>query len=227
MSARIAIVVGGKGGVGSTTLCVEFALASVKRKQTVALIDADLAARRSIAVLLDEVRTLDAARSSANIATATAQGMTLVEMTSTIDGAFTITPQDADFVATSVIELHEVVFVDAPQPYAAALRQLVTRAQLFVLVVEPSILGVTGARAAQLELAKFGIPASHIAYVINARDARPAVSRRTGAALRSHRRDTTGQRPALRQGHRDGPRRHQPDGSRHRLPFAVDDRPDR
>jgi pilus assembly protein CpaF len=178
MNARVVIVVGGKGGAGSTTLCVELAQASVNRRKSVALIDADLAARRSMAVLMDEVPALDAGRAGANIATATAQGMTLVEMTSTIDGAFTITPRDAELMAIDVVQKHDVVFADAPQPYAAALRPLVSRAQLFVLLIEPSILGVTGARAAQIELAKFGIPASHIAHVINAREPRPAISRR-------------------------------------------------
>ena len=177
MSAKVTIVVGGKGGCGATSLCVDFAKASIRRGSTVALVDADLAARRAVAVLLDDVRALDAARSGANISTATMQGMTVVEMTATIDGAFTITPSDADHVATSLLEMHDAVFVDAPQPYAAALRALVMRAQLFVLVVEPSLLGLTGARAAQMELAKFGVPADHVAVVINARDLRPSVSR--------------------------------------------------
>ena len=178
MSARVAVVLGGKGGAGATTLCVEFAKAAVKRRQRVALVDGDLAARRSSAVILDEIRALDAARSTANISTATVQGMTMVEMTSTIDGAFTITPHDADLVAASVLECHDVVFVDAPQPYAAALRPLITRAYVFILVVEPSLLGVTGARAAQLELAKFGVPISQIVVVTNARDPRATTSKR-------------------------------------------------
>ncbi len=178
MSGRVVVVVGGKGGVGATTLAVELARASVKRRQTVAIVDGDLAARRSTAVVLEAVRALDAARASANISTTVVQGLTVVEMTSTIDGAFTITPSDAELVATSVIELHDVVFVDAPQPYAAALRALVMRAHVFVLVVEPSVLGVTGARAVQVELAKFGVLPSQIVLVTNTRDGRGAASKR-------------------------------------------------
>ena len=186
MSARVAVVVGGKGGVGATTLAIEFARASARRKQSVALVDGDLAARRSTAVLLDAVRTLDIARATANISTAVVDGMTVVEMTSSIDGAFTITPNDAELVAMSLLEMHDVIFVDAPQPYAAALRALVMRAHVFILVVEPSLLGVTGARAAQVELAKFGVPPSQVVLVTNARDARPTTSKRDiEAALQS------------------------------------------
>ena len=178
MSARVAIVIGGKGGVGATTLTVEFARASLKRNLKVAIVDGDLAARRSTGVLLDVIRDLDEARSSGNISTASVRGLTVVEMTATIDGAFTITPADAELVAISLLEMHDVVFVDAPQPYAAALRSLVMKASIFILVVEPSLLGVTGARAVQVELSKFGVSASQIVVVTNGREERSTVTRR-------------------------------------------------
>jgi Flp pilus assembly CpaF family ATPase len=178
MSARVVVVVGGKGGAGATTLTVDLARAAAKRKQRVAVVDGDLAARRSMAVVLNAVGALDAARASGNISMVPAEGLTVVEMTATIDGAFTITPADAELMTASVVDLHERVFVDAPQPYAAALRSMIVRGHVFVLVVEPSLLGVTGARAVQLELARFGLAPGQVVIISNAREGRTAVSKR-------------------------------------------------
>src|SRR5581483_3585269 len=74
-----------------------------------------------------------------------------------------------------VRETTELVLVDAPQPYAAAVRPFVVNAAHFIIVVEPSLLGVTSARAVQTELAKFGIPASRVYLVLNQRDTRNVI----------------------------------------------------
>ena len=175
MNADVTVVIGAKGGCGATTLCTEAASRLASRVRT-ALVDGDLVARRATAVLLDKVRALDAARTTANLASITDGNLTLVELTASFDGGFTIRPPEVEALAADIVEAGATVVVDAPQPFAAAVRPFVTLARRFVLVVEPSILGVTSARVAQFELARFGVPAERIDLVSVVRDARTALS---------------------------------------------------
>ncbi len=75
----VALFIGSKGGSGTTTLCTELAQA-MKATGNVALVDADLTGRRSIAVVLEAVRSLDAARTDAEISSVRADGITVVEL---------------------------------------------------------------------------------------------------------------------------------------------------
>ena len=59
--SRIAVFIGSKGGAGTTTLCRELAR-TLREDGNIALVDADLTGRRSIALLFDIVRSLDTAR---------------------------------------------------------------------------------------------------------------------------------------------------------------------
>ncbi len=93
MNANVAIVIGAKGGAGATTLCVD-AISRLSKNADVALVDGDLVARRAIAVLLDKVRALDGARTTPNIASIDDGRLTVVELTATFDGGFTIKPPD-------------------------------------------------------------------------------------------------------------------------------------
>ena len=175
MKGTIAIVVGAKGGVGASTLCVEL-IRILREGKACGLVDADFSGRRSIAVLTDSVRNFDAGRIGGNLASATILGdVAGIEFTASIDGAFTLMPDQVAGILGDVRDTTEFVLVDSPQPYAAAVRPFVVNAAHFIVVVEPTLLGVTSARAVQTELARFGIPASRVYLVLNQRDAKAAV----------------------------------------------------
>ncbi len=98
-------------------------------------------------------------------------------MAASIHEGFTIKSDRIDeFFATSLQE-SQVVIVDAPQPFAAAVRPFAVRATGMIIVVEPTLLGVTGARAMQHELHKFGVPAHRMRFVLSTAHPRPEVSR--------------------------------------------------
>ncbi len=183
MTSTVSIVIGSKGGAGATTLCVE-AMQLLARRTDVALVDGDLVGRRAMAVLLDKVRALDAARGTPNIAAVEDGRATLVELTATLHGGFTIKPSDVQVIASELAERKSNIIVDASQPFAAAVRPFVTMAGRFVLVIEPSVLGITSARITQLELQRFGIAPERLELVTVSRDLRTALPRgRVEAAL--------------------------------------------
>ncbi|MEA2690356.1 MAG: pilus assembly protein CpaE cpaF, tadA [Candidatus Eremiobacteraeota bacterium] len=175
MRGTIAVVVGAKGGVGATTLCVEL-IRIMRESKACGLVDADFSGRRCVAVLTDSVRSFDGGRIGGNLSSATIlNDVAGIEFTASIDGAFTLMPDMVAGILGDVRDTTEFVLVDAPQPYAAAVRPFVVNAAHFIVVVEPTLLGVTSARAVQTELARFGIPASRVYLVLNQRDARAAV----------------------------------------------------
>jgi len=175
MKGTIAVVVGAKGGVGATTLCVEL-IRVLRETKACGLVDADFSGRRCAAVLTDSVRNFDSGRIGGNLASATIlNDVAGIEFTASIDGAFTLMPDHVAGILNDVRETTDFVIVDSPQPYAAAVRPFVVHAAHFIVVVEPTLLGVTSARAVQTELARFGIPASRVYLVLNQRDARAAV----------------------------------------------------
>ncbi len=163
----IALFVGSKGGVGATTLCCELAR-TMGQRGNVALVDADLTGRRSIAVLFEAMRTLDAARVGSPISRVRAAGISLVELADRYDAAFTLEPDAVEAFAEEMAGFNAVV-VDAPQPFAAAARPFLVRAKRFFLVLEPTLLGIAGAQTLYADLLRFGIPAARIAAVSNAR----------------------------------------------------------
>jgi septum site-determining protein MinD len=175
VKGTIAVVVGAKGGVGATTLCVEL-IRVLRETKACGLVDADFSGRRCVAVLTDSVRNFDSGRIGGNLASATIlNDVAGIEFTASIDGAFTLMPDHVAGILNDVRDTTEFVLVDSPQPYAAAVRPFVVHAAHFLVVVEPTLLGVTSARAVQTELARFGIPASRVYLVLNQRDARAAV----------------------------------------------------
>jgi len=176
MKAIVAIVVGSKGGAGATSLCVEAATHLGKRVE-VAIVDGDLVGRRAPAVLLDKVRALDAARTTPNMAFIEEGRTTIVEITATLHGGFTIKPADVQAVADDLASRKSIIIVDTPQPFAAAVRPFVMQGGRFIMIVEPSILGITSARVTQLEFQRFGIPPDRLDIVCVTRDPRNALPR--------------------------------------------------
>lgn len=165
--SRTVLFLGAKGGTGTTTLCIELARALVKNG-SIAVVDADLSGRRSVALLTDTVRALDAAREAGPIARTRTNGITVIELADRYDAAFSLDPGAVESVAAGLHD-YDFVLVDAPQPFAAAVRPFVRRAARVAVVLEPTLLGVAGARALCAELERFGIPAARLAPIANVR----------------------------------------------------------
>ncbi|HEY1655645.1 MAG TPA: hypothetical protein VGF86_11050, partial [Candidatus Tumulicola sp.] len=92
----------------------------------------------------------------------------MVELAERYDSAYTL-DRDAVEGLTASMRGFNAIIVDAPQPFAAAVRPFVVRASRFFLVLEPSLLGVAGAQTMLGDMHRFGIPASRVDLVTNAR----------------------------------------------------------
>jgi len=164
-----------KGGSGATTVCAELAK-SLRADKAVAVVDGDLSGRRNMAILFDAVRTLDVGREKSPIGIANIAGVTLAELASAYDSAFTINFDDVEQLAGSYGDM-DYVLVDVPIPFAAPVRPFVVRATRFIIVAEPTLLGVASARTMIAELKRFGVPLTRIVLLTNSRDGNVAVSR--------------------------------------------------
>jgi pilus assembly protein CpaF len=175
MNSPIYVFVGAKGGVGTTT--VSFEVAKILRTSgNVALVDGDLSGSRCLALLAGGIRVLDAARSSSAIAMARVDGMTIVELAERYDAAFTIDREAVERLASELTGFKQIL-IDSPQPFAAAVRAFIVRATRFFIVLEPTLLGIAGAKSMLANLQRFGIPATRIDLVTNQRSAAELVSR--------------------------------------------------
>ena len=166
MSKRLFVVVGGKGGVGATTIAMKLA-EGLPASGARVLVDADLAGKRSAAVSYDLEADLDSSRLHGWPATAnTRTGLLVMELARTYEDGFLLTP---DSVADPIRRCaHDaLIVVDAPQPFAAGVRHFLASAWRIVVVTEPTRLGVGGASATFAAMARFGVPFSHLAFVLN------------------------------------------------------------
>ncbi len=177
MNAPFFAFIGAKGGAGTSTLCYELAKAMCA-ETNVALVDADFSGRRSLAILTDGVRYLDAARSQSgqHIAQARVGGMTLAEMAPSYETSFTTNVQDVEQFATSLTS-PGIVLVDMPLPFSATVRPFVVRVTRFIVVTEPTLLGVTAARTLVTGLSRFGIPPQRLSLVLISRSNNITASR--------------------------------------------------
>ncbi len=161
----ILFVIGAKGGVGTTTLTVDLAKRFSEKGSTL-LVDGDLSGRRSIASLYNRFAALDERRAVDGVGVAAiTQNLTLLELAASIHEGFTIKPERIDEFFVTAAGQSDTMIVDAPQPFAAAVRPFAVRSAGFILIVQPTLLGVTGARSMQLELQKFGVPAARMIFI--------------------------------------------------------------
>jgi len=175
MSVTTFAFVNAKGGSGGTTICAELAKA-MRADREVVVVDGDLTGRRNLAILFDAVRTLDTARPGKNIGVAKISGLTLAELAPAYDAAFTINFDEAEELAASFGDA-DCMLVDVPMPFAAPVRPFVVRATRFVIVTEPTLLGIASARTMIAELKKFGVPLTRIVLLTNCRDGHPSATR--------------------------------------------------
>jgi len=177
MSSLILFVVGCKGGVGATSLSVELAKRYAQKGPTL-LVDGDLSGRRSIAALYNRFAALDERRSIDGLGVASiGQNLSVLELAATIHEGFTIKAERIDEFFVTAAQQSDAIVVDAPQPFAAAVRPFAVRSTAFVIVIDPTLLGVTGGRAMQLELQKFGVPAARMVFALNAFGSKADISR--------------------------------------------------
>jgi len=171
----IVVVVGAKGGCGATTLACE--TARRLRKQLggeVAVVDADFTGRRSVAILLDAVRALDAVRTQGTVALAPVEdGLVAVELAPSREASFMLTPERVEELRAELSRSTRAIVVDAPQPYPVIVRPFLTRAAQIVVVTEPTMLGAAAQRTAHIGLTRFGFAAENVATVVVQRDPRP------------------------------------------------------
>ena len=176
MNGPVFALISAKGGSGATTICAELAKA-IRTDRSVALVDGDLSGRRSAAILFDALRELDISRDTSAIALTRKEDVALAELAPTYDSAFTINFDDVEQLAASLTATHECVLVDVPIPFAAPVRPFIVRTTRFIVVAEPTILGLTAARTMIAELKKFGVPITRIVLLTNCRDGNASSSR--------------------------------------------------
>lgn len=161
-----AAVVGAKGGTGATTLTLDLAKAIAAKDLPVAVVDADFAGRRSLAVLAEATEDLDLARGDNPIARVKSNGIMTVELTESLDAALAVSPEISESTAKSFDAGYAMVYVDVPQPFALATRPFMMRATRYLLVTPPTLLGITGARAMINAMMRFNFPRERIAIVL-------------------------------------------------------------
>ncbi len=176
MNTPIIVLINAKGGSGATTLAAEVSQ-QLKKTGTVAVVDGDLTGRRNMAVVLDIVRNFDNARAGGTFSVVRAGGITAVELTDSLDNSFMLRQDDVEGLVESLGH-HDIILVDAPAPFAAAVRPFVARSARFVIVLEPNLLGTAAARTLIGDMTRFGIPVSRMSIVTNVRSGRVEISAR-------------------------------------------------
>jgi pilus assembly protein CpaF len=176
MSLRVFVVVGAKGGVGSTSIAMRLA-AEMPSAGERFIIDADLSGRRSLATWYDVAKELDIGRVPGSSAIARKSGLCIVELARSYEDGFNISPEAVEDFAAELPQ-DGLVIVDAPQPFAATVRPFMMNAAKIIVVSEPTLLGVGSAHSMLCAMDRFGITPDRIAFTLQ--DLRGA------AELRAH-----------------------------------------
>ncbi|MDB5026338.1 MAG: type secretion system protein [Candidatus Eremiobacteraeota bacterium] len=176
MSTRVLSFVGAKGGSGATTLALEVTRALSKFGR-VAIVDADLAGRRNLAVMLDAVRRFDEHRTQGAVPIVDCDGFRAAELVHGLVSSFSLRAKSVEEL-TEALAGYETIVVDVPQPFAGALQPLVSRTSRFLIVMEPTVLATASARS--LITDAFGIVGrAKIEVVVIDREPRAAEVSRT------------------------------------------------
>jgi pilus assembly protein CpaF len=178
MPGSIVVLINAKGGSGATSLALEAARGLKRTGSNVALVDADLSGRRTMSVMLDAVRQFDANRTLGVYSVVPVGGITAVELTDSLDNAFALRQEEIDSLVDKLVQQHDLIVVDAPAPFATALRPFVARAARFVVVLEPNLIGTSAARTLIGDLAKFGVPLNRVWIITNLRSGRAEIAAR-------------------------------------------------
>ena len=169
MSNRVVSFIGAKGGSGTTTVALEVTRA-LRRTQQVAIVDADLTGRRNLAVMLDAIRRFDGHRTQDAIPFIEVEGFRAAELVDGLISSFSLRAKSVEQLSDG-LAMCETLIVDVPQPFAGALQPLVARTSRFLIVMEPTVLGVTSARSFITD-ALANVKRELVAAIINHREAR-------------------------------------------------------
>jgi pilus assembly protein CpaF len=164
MSLRVFVVVGAKGGVGASTIAMHLA-ERLPSDGPRFVVDADLAGRRSLAIWYDVVKELDVNRVPGTPAVSRKGDITIVELARSYEDSFLLTPEEVEHFAAQ-LPVDGLVVVDAPQPFAAAVRPFIMNAAKVIVIGEPTLLGVGSSHAMLSAMDRFGIPRGRIAYTL-------------------------------------------------------------
>jgi pilus assembly protein CpaF len=165
MSVRVFVVVGAKGGVGATRLAAQL-VQSLPAPGPKYVVDADLSGRRALATWYDVARELDLSRTPGTPASARMGELTVVELARSYEDAFVLSPEAVEDFVDGLPE-RAVLVVDAPQPFAVAVRPFMLNAAKIAVIGEPTLLGVGATHAMLTALERFGIASSRIAFVLS------------------------------------------------------------
>jgi pilus assembly protein CpaF len=176
MSNRVISFVGAKGGSGTSSVALEVTRA-LRRNQPVAIVDADLTGRRNLAVMLDAVRLFDEKRGQDGVPVIECEGFQAAELVNGLISSFSLRAKSVEQLDEALAAC-ETIVVDVPQPFAGAVQPLVSRTSRFLIVMEPTVLGVASARSFMTD-AFANVERSRIAAVLNHRESGPSeLSRR-------------------------------------------------
>ena len=176
MSNRVVSFVGAKGGSGTSSVALEVTRA-LRRNHVVAIVDADLTGRRNLAVMLDAVRLFDEKRGQDGLPIIDCEGFLAAELVNGLISSFSLRAKSVEQL-NDALATCETIVVDVPQPFAGAVQPLVSRTSRFLIVMEPTVLGVASARSFITD-AFANVERSRIAAVLNHREAGPSeLSRR-------------------------------------------------
>jgi MinD superfamily P-loop ATPase len=176
MTQRVFVVVGAKGGAGATALAIRLVQGFPGFGER-AIVDADLSGKRCIAVWYDLTEELDVARVIGSVSSVAAKGGEIViELARTYEDGLIQTTASVNR-AIANLSVNALVVVDAPQPFAATVRPFVARATKFIVVTEPSAIGVGVARSVLEAMDRFGIGRSRIALVVSNIDGKGNLTR--------------------------------------------------
>lgn len=171
---KFVVFVGAKGGSGTTTLAWELGK-NIGPKGKVAVVDGDFSGRRSLAVMAKSTAAFDQARQNTTISVIRAENVTAVELTESFDAVLSVTPESTKKLAETLESTQSIVYIDVPQPFASATRPFMMRASRYVMVVPPTLLGITGARATINDMSRFNFPKERICAVLVWMNGRPEI----------------------------------------------------
>ncbi len=173
---RVISFVGAKGGSGTTAIALETTRA-LRRTQQVAMIDADLTGRRNLAVMLDCVRAFDENRRPDVIPIVERENFLAAELANGLVSSFSLRAKSVEALSEALAAC-ETIVVDVPQPFAGAVQPFVSRTSRFLIVMEPTVLGVASARSFVTDVFA-NVERTRMAAVINHREVHSAeLSRR-------------------------------------------------
>ena len=120
--------------------------------------------------MLDDVRRFDENRDPDGVSMLECDGFAAAELVNGLVSSFSLRAVAVEQL-NDALAARETIVVDVPQPFAGAVQPLVARSSRFLIVMEPTVLGVASARAFITD-AFSNVERTRIAAVINHRETR-------------------------------------------------------